>query len=56
MNMSNVVVKQGLKVLEGQKMNHSYMVDAQGKEIQITTAMVTTVCQQLLKQCRNIKN
>lgn len=56
MNVGNVVIKQGLKALESQNTNQSYMVNAEGKEVQITTAMVRTVCNQLLKQCRNIKN
>ncbi|WP_366806832.1 PA1571 family protein [uncultured Acinetobacter sp.] len=36
--------------------HHAYMVDEQGKEVQITTAMVRSVCHQLLQQCRMIKH
>ena len=56
MNVSNTVVKQTLNVLDSKNTHRGYMLDAEGKEVQITTAMVRTVCQQLLKQCRNIKN
>lgn len=56
MNVSNVVIQDSVKALEGQNTHQAYLVNAEGKEVQITTAMVTTVCHQLLKQCRNIKN
>lgn len=56
MSMSKVIVKQSLKVLDATAKNHSYLLDAEGKEVQITSAMVRSVCHQLLKQCRNIKN
>ncbi len=36
--------------------HHSYVLDEQGKEVEITTTMVKTVCMQLLKKCRTIKN
>ncbi|MBF7693591.1 hypothetical protein I2F29_09295 [Acinetobacter sp. FNA3] len=36
--------------------NDCYMVDDQGKEIQITTTMVQDMCIELLKQCRTVKN
>ena len=39
-----------------QKVNTCYMLDDDGREIQITTAMIRSVCHQLLKQCRTIKN
>ncbi|WP_086181773.1 PA1571 family protein [Acinetobacter sp. ANC 4558] len=52
----DTVIKKSIKVLESQNTHRGYMLDAEGKEVQITTAMVRTVCQQLLKQCRNIKN
>ncbi|MDV2467522.1 hypothetical protein QR674_00765 [Acinetobacter chinensis] len=55
--MSDTIIKQSLKVLDANKSLHNgYIVDEQGKEVPITTAMVRTVCHQLLKQCRNIKN
>lgn len=56
MNVSNVVIKDGLKALDAGKTAQAYLVNAEGKEVQITTAMVRTVCHQLLNQCRNIKN
>ncbi|SPL70391.1 PA1571 family protein [Acinetobacter stercoris] len=57
MNISEQILKRGLKhVLDGQKKNTCYMLDENGREVQITKAMVVTVCQQVLKQCRNIKN
>ncbi|MCF9034325.1 PA1571 family protein [Acinetobacter nectaris] len=36
--------------------NHCYMVNEQGKEVQITTTMVQDMCIELLKQCRTVKN
>ena len=57
MNMSQVILKQSLKVLDHNKAAHSgYIVDEQGKEVQITSAMVLSACHQLLNQCRSIKN
>ena len=57
MGMSEVVINKSLKVLEPKTVHcAAYIVDEQGKEVQITTAMIRTVCQQLLKQCRTIKS
>lgn len=56
MSMSKAVIKKSLEVLDATKKNNAYLLDADGKEVQITSAMVVNVCQQLLKQCRNIKN
>ncbi|ENW89232.1 PA1571 family protein [Acinetobacter indicus] len=57
MGMSEVVINKSLKVLEPKTVHSAaYIVDEQGKEVQITTAMIRTVCQQLLKQCRTIKS
>lgn len=57
MTMSQVIIKQSLKVLDQNKVAHSgYIVDEQGKEVQITSAMVLSACHQLLNQCRSIKN
>jgi hypothetical protein len=56
MSMSNSIVKQSLKVLDAKTANHAYLLDANGKEVQITATMIRNVCHQLLKQCRNIKN
>lgn len=57
MKIGEQILTRGLKhVLDGQKSNACYMLDEQGKEVVITKAMVVSVCQQLLQQCRNIKN
>ena len=56
MNMSNAAAKPDVKVLKNQKEHRGFMLDAEGKEVQITTDMVRNVCTELLKQCRNIKN
>lgn len=56
MGMSEKIIKQGIKnVLDNKNVHTGYIVDEQGKETQITTAMVRSVCYQLLKQCRSIK-
>ena len=57
MNVSEQIFKSGMKsVLESQQKNACVMFNEQGQEVHVTKAMVVTVCQQLLKQCRNIKN
>lgn len=56
MNLGEKITTRSLKyVLESQNKNTCVMLDEQGKEVQITKAMVVTVCQQLLKQCRTIQ-
>lgn len=55
MGMSKIVIQKSLKVLDRKVTHNGYIVDEQGKETQITTAMVSAVCQQLLKQCRTIQ-
>ena len=56
MNLGEKLAPRGLKcVLESQNKNTCVMLDDNGKEVQITKAMVVTVCQQLLNQCRNIQ-
>ena len=55
MNMSQVIINQSLKVLDNKPAHSGYIVDEQGKETQITTAMISAVCQQLLKQCRTVQ-
>ncbi|MGY5394800.1 MULTISPECIES: PA1571 family protein [Acinetobacter] len=56
MGMSEKIIKQGIKhVLDNKTVHTGYIVDEQGKETQITTAMIRSVCHQLLKQCRSIK-
>lgn len=54
MSMSKAIVKKSLKVLDSTKKDHSYLVDSDGKEVQITSTMVVNVCHQLLNQCRKI--
>ncbi|WP_086186774.1 PA1571 family protein [Acinetobacter sp. ANC 4470] len=56
MSISQVIIKQGSKVLDHKPTHSGYIVDEQGKEVQITTAMVRSVCHQLLNRCRTIKN
>ncbi|GEM_PF-89564 len=56
MNVSERLVNQGFKhVLDSNPVNTCYMVDSQGKEVQITTAMIRSACHQLLQRCRAIK-
>ncbi len=57
MNVSEQIISRGLKtVLESQQKNACVMLNDQGQEVHVTKAMVVSVCQQLLRQCRNIKN
>ncbi|MGE8560547.1 MAG: PA1571 family protein [Acinetobacter sp.] len=56
MSMSQVVIKKSLQVLDNKPTQNGYIVDEQGKEVQITAAMIRSVCHQLLNQCRSIKN
>lgn len=57
MNVSERILTQGsTHMVDNKTANSCYMVNDQGKEIQITTAMVHHVCHQLLKQCRTVKN
>ncbi|MFO1411068.1 MAG: hypothetical protein U1F13_01110 [Acinetobacter parvus] len=56
MNVSERLVNQGFKhMLDSNPVNTCYMVDSQGKEVQITTAMIRSTCHQLLQRCRAIK-
>ena len=32
------------------------MLNDQGQEVRVTQDMIVTMCQQLIKRCRNIKN
>ncbi|QQT56766.1 PA1571 family protein [Acinetobacter johnsonii] len=57
MGVREAIIQPGLKHLLDTKVTHNaYILDDQGKEVQITTAMIRTACHQLLKQCRSIKN
>ncbi|MFH7765162.1 PA1571 family protein [Acinetobacter sp. BSP-28] len=56
MSMSKAIIKKSLNVLENKPAQSGYIVDEQGKEVQITSAMIHSVCHQLLNQCRAIKN
>lgn len=56
MNVSERIIHKGFQhILDSKKVNTCYMLDDDGREIQITTAMIRSVCHQLLKQCRTIK-
>ena len=55
MSMSQVVIKKSLNALDNKPTRNGYIVDEQGKEVQITAAMIRSVCHQLLNQCRSIK-
>ncbi|NHC04668.1 hypothetical protein G9F31_13020 [Acinetobacter sp. 187] len=57
MNVAEQMINQGIKhVLEAQHKNACVMVNEHGHEVHVTKAMVVAACQQLLNQCRNIKN
>ena len=57
MNVGEQILNSGIKhVVDSQKKNACMMLNEQGQEVQITKAMVVSVCQQLLNQCRNVKN
>ncbi|WDE15357.1 hypothetical protein KMZ14_11520 [Acinetobacter schindleri] len=57
MSISKAVINKGLKhVLEPKTVHAGYIVDERGNEVQITSSMIRTVCHQLLKQCRTVKN
>lgn len=57
MNLTEQIINSGIKhVLESQHKNACVMLNDQGHEVHITKAMVVAACQQLLNQCRNIKN
>lgn len=56
MSISQVAVQQNTKVTDNKMSQNGYIVNEQGKEVQITAAMIHAVCHQLLNQCRAIKN
>lgn len=57
MNVTDQILTTGLKhVLSTQQKDTCVMFDDNGKEVTVTKAMVVSMCHQLLKQCRNIKN
>jgi hypothetical protein len=57
MNVGEQILNSGIKhVVDSQKKNACMMLNERGQEVQITKAMVVSVCQQLLNQCRNVKN
>jgi hypothetical protein len=57
MNIGEQILHSGVKhVVDSQKKGACVMLNDQGQEVHITKAMVVSVCQQLLNQCRNIKN
>lgn len=58
MGVSNIMMQASAKqnVSQQKAVHYVYMLDEQGKEVEITQAMVHLVCSQLLQQCRVIKN
>ena len=57
MNIGEQILNSGIKhVVDSQKKGACVMLNDQGQEVHITKAMVVSVCQQLLNQCRSIKN
>jgi hypothetical protein len=53
MNVNERVVGHGLKhVLDNEPVNTCYLLDQQGKEVAVTTAMIRSTCYQLLQRCR----
>lgn len=57
MNIGEQILNSGIKkVVESQKRNACVMLNENGQEVHVTKAMVVSVCQQLLNQCRNVKN
>ncbi len=57
MNVTEKMITRGLQhVLENQAKNTCVMLDDKGGEVHITKDMVVSVCHQLLKQCRSVKN
>ena len=58
MNVSERLLGQGLKhVMDSSNVvNTCYMVDDQGKEVQITTAMIRSVCHQYSNNVVPLKN
>ena len=56
MNVNERVVGHGLKqVLSNQPVNTCYLLDLEGKEVPVTTAMIRSTCYQLLQRCRTPK-
>jgi hypothetical protein len=56
MNVNERVVDHGLKhVLNNQPVNTCYLLDQQGREVPVTTAMIRSTCYQLLQRCRTRK-
>ena len=57
MSMAEQIMNRSVQhVLDKQHKNACVMLNDQGQEVQVTKAMVVVACQQLLKQCRSIKN
>ena len=53
MNVTEQFVGQGHRILDPQK-SACVMVNDQGQEVRVTQAMVVSLCQQLIQQCRSI--
>ena len=56
MGVREAIIQPSLKHLLDAKVTHNaYIVDDQGKEVQITTAMIRTACHQLLNNVVALK-
>lgn len=55
MNVTEQFVGQSHRILDPHK-SACVMLDEQGQEVRVTQAMVVSVCQQLIQQCRNISS
>lgn len=56
MNLNEAVTQRGMSHVLDSKKNACVMLNDQGQEVHITKDMIVNACQQLLKQCRNIKS
>ncbi|SEL84593.1 PA1571 family protein [Acinetobacter sp. DSM 11652] len=55
MNLTEQLAGSHRQIVDSNK-SACLMLNDQGQEIRVTQAMVVSLCQQLIKQCRNIKN
>lgn len=53
MSIQKAVIEKGLKQVVAQHaINVCFMLDEQGREVQVTPSMVQGLCAQLLKRCK----
>ena len=55
MSMTRTVLKNKISQMTEPAVMQGYIVDADGKEVRITSKMIQMTCRQLLKKCRSIK-